>query len=102
MKNEDNIEYIVKAIESIEKQLRDLKLEVLALREKEKSQEERPEYFQIGERVAIINPSFGQPNEGEIIRHNGDSGFYHILGRNKLGVSATVRRIGKNIKRLEE
>ena len=61
-KNQD----LIKRIEDIEQQLRELKLE-LSTEEPKKKVSKR---FEVGEEVRILNPNKGQGTKGQIIRIN--------------------------------
>ena len=95
------IESILKAIDSIEKQVKDLKLEVQTLQSKEEKKKEKPKEIQIGDLVVIVKPNLGQPSEGIVTRFNEDTGFYFVTGKNILGAKQTVRRLARNLRKKE-
>ena len=59
-------QHIIKRIEDIEKQLKELKLEVAADEPKKKASKR----LVVGQEVRVLNPNKGQGTEGQIVRIN--------------------------------
>ena len=72
-------EDLLHRINEIEDQLETLKLEVQELDE---TGEERPSstksFFKIGDRVKILNPRFGQGNQGVVCKSNAETGWVTV------------------------
>jgi hypothetical protein len=86
---------IVKKIEDLEEQLRDLKLELQRESEPPKSTKERT--IEIGDEVRILNPRAGQDKKGVVIKINSLTKYVSIRT-----TKGTVVRTKKNVAHKDE
>ena len=70
---------LIQRINEIEEQLRSLKIELQDLHEHEEgNRNQQQSFFQIGDRVKIVNPRFGQESQGTVCKANAETGWVTV------------------------
>ena len=88
---------IIKQIEEIEGQLRNLRLELTEGESGRTAPQAKKRRLRIGDNVTIRNPKEGQPNEGKVIKINKGTGRVTVLAKSTSGQDIKIVRIRRNI-----
>ena len=93
---------LISQIEQIERQLRDLKLELTALDENQAGLQTEKDRLRVGGRVTILNPRLGQPSRGTLVKVNRTTNRGTVLTRTQTGREVKIVRHTKNLAPVQE
>ena len=100
----DKKDLIIRKIEEIEQQLRNIKLELRNYSDSDNDSEKnsRERSFRIGEEVIIVNPKRGQASSGTLIKIHKRTGRGSVLTKNNKGQDVEIVRLLRNLKSVEK